>query len=239
MKTLLKKVLGLGRNEPSRIAWVRTELESLPRGLRLLDAGAGEQQYRKFCPHLQYVSQDFGQYNGKGDECGLQAGSWNYSAIDIVSDIKSIPEPDSSFDAILCTEVIEHIPDPIEALDEFRRLLKPGGVLILTAPFASLVHFAPYYFSNGFSRYWYQHHLTQRGFEVVKLEANGDWYEFLSQEIARLPSMLARRSKLIAAAFLPASALMLAVARVAGLLGGSARTTDVAVLGYHCLARKT
>src|SRR5580692_2586535 len=143
MKSMLKKILGLDRNELPRIVWVRTELQSLPRGIRLLDAGAGEQQYKKFCQHLHYVSQDFGQYNGKGDQRGLQTGSWSYSGIDIVSDITDIPEPDASFDAILCTEVFEHIPDPLRALDEFRRILKPGGTLILTAPFASLVHFAP------------------------------------------------------------------------------------------------
>jgi ubiquinone/menaquinone biosynthesis C-methylase UbiE len=239
MKALLKNALGLGRNELSRIAWVKTELEALPRGTRLLDAGAGPQQYRKFCQHLQYVSQDFGQYNGKGDQCGLQAGSWSYLGIDIVCDITNIPEADASFDAILCTEVFEHISDPLEALDEFRRLLKPGGALILTAPFASLVHFAPYYFSSGFSRYWYQHHLAQRGFELVKLEENGDWYEFLSQEIARLPAMLARRSKLVSIAFMPVTLLMLVVARVSGFLGNRSRSTDVAVLGYHCLARKS
>jgi SAM-dependent methyltransferase len=238
MRALLRRALGLNRNEQARIAWLSGELQSLPRGIRLLDAGAGEQQYKKFCRHLEYVSQDFGQYDGKGDQHGLQMGSWDYSGIHIVSDITAIPEPDASFDAILCTEVFEHIPDPLKALDEFRRLLKSGGTLILTAPFASLVHFAPYYFSNGFSRYWYEHHLRQRGFDLVKLEANGDWYEFLSQEIARLPGMLARRSRLISAAFMPLALLMLIVVRISGLLGGRARTTDVAVLGYHCVARK-
>lgn len=238
MRELLKKVLGLGRNEEPRRAWVATQLQSLPRGIRLLDAGAGEQQYRKFCEHLDYVSQDFGQYDGKGDRRGLQAESWSYSALDIVSDITAIPEPENSFDAILCAEVFEHISNPLEALDEFHRLLKAGGILILTAPFASLVHFAPYFFSTGFSQYWYQHHLPQRGFELVKLEANGDWYDVLAQQIALLPSMLKRQGSLISAVFVPISVLMLVAVRVAGALGGRARTTDVGALGFHCVARK-
>jgi len=58
--------------------------------------------------------------------------------------------------------------------------------LILTAPFASNVHMAPYYFCSGFSKYWYQHHLTLRGFEIETLMANGDWYALLRQEISRL-----------------------------------------------------
>lgn len=239
MKVLLKRVLGLDRNERLRIEWVRKQLAGLPQDTRLLDAGAGEQQFRKFCQALKYVSQDFGQYNGQGDQRGLQAGSWDYSGIDIVCDITDIPEQDESFDAILCTEVFEHIPDPLKALDEFRRLLRPGGVLILTAPFASLVHFAPYYYSNGFSRYWYQHHLTQRGFELAILEANGDWFDFLSQEIARLPSVLAERSSILSVVFLPISLLMLSVSRVAGLVGKSGRASDIAALGFHCVACKT
>ena len=76
---------------------------------------------------------------------GLQTGEWDTSRIDLVSDITEIPAPDASFDAILCSEVLEHIPEPTHALDEFMRLLRPGGTLILSAPFASLVHFAPYH----------------------------------------------------------------------------------------------
>src|SRR5674476_1266665 len=71
---------------------------------------------------------------GAPDE-GLQTKGWDTTRIDLVSDITAIPAPDASFDAILCSEVLEHVPEPTHALDEFTRLLKPGGVLILTAPF--------------------------------------------------------------------------------------------------------
>jgi ubiquinone/menaquinone biosynthesis C-methylase UbiE len=83
---------------------------------------------------------------------------WDNTKLDIVSDITSIPLPDNSVDAILYTEVFEHIPDAISALKEFNRLLKPGGTMLITAPFCSLTHFAPYHFC-GYSRYWYKHHL--------------------------------------------------------------------------------
>ncbi len=116
----------------------------------------------------------------------MQTGQWDTSRIDLVSDITAIPAPDASFDAILCSEVLEHVPEPTHALDEFMRLLKPGGTLILTAPFASLVHFAPYYFCTGFSKYWYEHHLTTRGFQIKELSPNGDWFAYTEQEISRL-----------------------------------------------------
>jgi len=124
-------------NEINRQAWLRQILATLPKGARLLDAGAGEQKNRQYCGHLNYVSQDFCKYQGVGggapDE-GLQSNGWNTRGIDLVSDITAVPAPDASFDAILCSEVLEHVPDPTRALDEFSRLLKPGGKLILAAP---------------------------------------------------------------------------------------------------------
>jgi SAM-dependent methyltransferase len=182
-------------NEAARHAWVRDQLARLPAGWRILDAGAGEQQYRKFCGHLRYVSQDFGQY--KPDESphrgtGLQVQGWAYGKLDYVCDITAIPEPDGSFDVILCTEVFEHIPDPPAAVREFARLLRPGGELILTAPFCSLTHFAPYHFATGFSRYWYEHHLPANGFDLAELTPNGNYFEFAAQEVRRLPSVAER-----------------------------------------------
>src|SRR3546814_3576831 len=58
---------------------------------------AGELQYKRFCTHLNYVSQDFAQYDGKGDGHGLQTDNWDNSLIDIVSDITEIPVANESF----------------------------------------------------------------------------------------------------------------------------------------------
>lgn len=173
-------------NASTRERWVGAEARSLPAGWRLLDAGAGECQFRHFCDHLRYVSQDFGQYDGSGDSSGLQTGKWDTSKIDIICDIVQIPEPDQSFDAILCTEVLEHLPEPQLALKEFARLLKPGGRLIMTAPFISLTHFAPYHFATGFNRYFYLHHLKKFGFDNIQITENGNFFEFVAQELRRV-----------------------------------------------------
>ena len=140
-------------NEFERIKWIESSLKKIPAGLTLLDAGAGESQFKKFCGHLKYIAQDFAQYDGSGD-IGIQTGTWDNTRLDIVSDITSIPLPDQSVDAIMCTEVFEHIPNPVLAIKEFSRLVKPGGYLLITAPFASLTHFAPYHFASGFSRFF-------------------------------------------------------------------------------------
>ncbi len=172
-------------NEQTRIDWVEEELKKLLSSSSLLDAGAGEQQYRRFCGHLKYTSQDFAAYDPKGKDTGLQMNSWDYGKLDIVSDITTIPLADATYDAILCTEVFEHIPDPLKALSEFSRILKPGGKLILTAPFCSMTHFAPYHFSTGFSRFYYEHHLPLLGFKIERLTPNGNYFSSIMQEVGR------------------------------------------------------
>jgi len=175
-----------------RTDWVSKQLKNIPKESVLLDAGCGSQQFRKFCNHLNYKGQDFGQYVSDekkmigAESGGLGAGSgYKYGELDYVGDIWDIKEVDNSFDAILCTEVFEHIPYPNETLTEFSRLLKPGGTLILTAPSACLRHMDPYFFYSGFSDRWYEKFLEDNGFEVQEISPVGDYYSWLGVEMAR------------------------------------------------------
>jgi len=81
LKKLIKRlVTDVGTNNAKiRDQWIKKALARLPVGTRLLDAGAGTQRYRSFCSHLHYVSQDFCEYNGKGDGLGMQTGSCCHS----------------------------------------------------------------------------------------------------------------------------------------------------------------
>lgn len=176
-------------NLKNREHWLRTNLRGIAKGSRILDAGAGELKYKKFCKHLSYVSQDFAQYDGQGNQEGLQAGNWDNSRLDIVSDITEIPEKAASFDAIMCIEVLEHVPYPVAAIKEFNRLLKPNGKLLITVPYASLVHMAPYHFQSGFSSYWFEKWLKEYNFSIDQISKNGNYFEYLAQEIHRIESV--------------------------------------------------
>lgn len=181
----------VSKNESNRDNWIIDKLKNIPENKKILDAGAGEMPYKKYCTHLKYISQDYCQYKGsaEGNKTeGLLNETWDTKNIDIVSDIISIPQESGTFDAILCSEVFEHIPYPIKAVKEFSRLLKKDGELIITAPFCCLTHQTPYYFYSGYSTYWYKKILEENDFEIIEMQANGNFFEYLLQEINRLPS---------------------------------------------------
>ena len=224
-------------NESTRFEWVRQKLTQVPAGWRILDAGAGEQPYRKYCDHLKYVSQDFGQYKPDAMLSGLQMSTWNYGPADIISDIAAIPEPDGSFDAILCIEVLEHLPDPVQVISELARLLRKGGWLIVSAPFCSLTHFAPYHFSTGFSRFFYEKHLPENGLRLVEVTPNGNYFEYLGQELRRL-NKIAKRYGGVQPGRLEQYAIHKTLKMLQRFSDHDAGSHELLAFGFHVVAEK-
>jgi SAM-dependent methyltransferase len=226
-------------NLPNREAWLENALKAIPDGLSILDAGAGELQYKRFCDHLKYTSQDLGEYDGSGDTSGLQTSTWDNSQLDIVSDIINIPVKDKSFDAIMCVEVFEHIPRPVEAVKEFVRILKPDGYLIVTVPVSSLTHFAPFYFYNGYTRYFFETILGDYGFKDIKVEYNGNYFESIAQEIRRINhvgELHAQTAPPLGPLHRLASRIMLK--RLADLSAADKGSNQLLSHGLHVTARK-
>jgi SAM-dependent methyltransferase len=177
-------------NPQTRENWVGDQIKLLStsdRAATLLDVGAGESPFRHQIEEegISYRSHDFSSYDPGEIDIGLQDPTWNYPRHDFVCDIMDIPEVDK-FDAVLCTEVFEHIPDPVAAFRKFRRLLNPGGVVIITVPLISLMHQAPYWFQSGLSPFWFRHWSEELNFEVEELLVYGDYADLMAQEIARV-----------------------------------------------------
>ena len=135
---------------------------------RLLDIGCGSKPWRGlFAPHVaEHIGVD-----------RVQSGR-NPVAADIVATAYDIPLPDGDADTILFSSVIEHLERPVDGLAECFRLLKPGGHLILTAPFFWHIHEQPYDFFR-FSPYGLRYLLESTGFEIVEIVPYaGAWTSF-------------------------------------------------------------
>lgn len=63
---------------------------------------------------------------------------------DVVADAHDLPFPDASYDTIVCKEVLEHVKRPQVVIDQFHRVLTPGGKLILSTRFLFPIHEAPH-----------------------------------------------------------------------------------------------
>ena len=67
----------------------------------------------------------------------------NEGTVDVVGDAKKIPLRNNTVDVVLCTQVLEHVNDPVAVIDEIKRVLKPKGVLLLSAPGIFCQHGSP------------------------------------------------------------------------------------------------
>ena len=176
------------RIENERHQWVIQQLKALPESSKILDAGAGEMRYKPYCKHLSYTAQDFGEYNGTDDGHGFHK-KWDTSGIDVKCDICDMPFQENEFDAVLCTEVLEHVPQAEQAVAELIRVLKPGGVLIITAPFTSYTHFSTYHFCTGFNKYWYEYIFEKYDVEIKKDDWYGNYFSMLRVDMWRVMEM--------------------------------------------------
>jgi SAM-dependent methyltransferase len=145
---------------------------------RLLDFGCGHSPYLPLFPDCEYHGID----------------------IDLVSETEylrkfdgiKIPHENAIFDAVLCTEVLEHVPDENKMLVEISRVLKPGGMLVLTTPFFWEEHGHPYDYRR-LTTHGLIILLEKHGFTVIRAEKSSGtittlFQVFISKVYARIKS---------------------------------------------------
>jgi SAM-dependent methyltransferase len=162
--TVLKKVSGRLSAKLTRITldrFIARHASNLP----TLDIGAQNGPYASFFP--KRVALD------------VQRGT----GVRIIGDAQALGVRDASFDVVLCTEVLEHLPEPQRAIDEMFRVLVPGGRLLLTTRFLFPIHDAPHDYVR-FTKYGLRHLL--RRFEIVELEEETDAVGTLAVLLQRL-----------------------------------------------------
>lgn len=105
------------------------------------------------------------------------------AAADCFYDGKRIPYADEYFDSVLCSQVLEHVFNPEEFLSEIRRVLRPGGKLLLTVPFVWDEHEQPADFGR-YSSFGIRALLERHGFSVEELRKSVCDAEAISQLVA-------------------------------------------------------
>jgi SAM-dependent methyltransferase len=123
---------------------------------KVLDVGCGSQQYREFLNYRQYF--------------GIE---WSADKRPpVVADVTQIPFRTAAFDSALCTEVLEHLPEPGHCLSEIHRVVKPGGSVLFTVPMTVHTHSEPHDFYR-YTEYGLRYQLEKHGFEVLTLRRLG------------------------------------------------------------------
>lgn len=188
-------------HEAFRSHWIRTKIIHLANPMispTVIDIGAGLSPHKELLRDqgFSYHSQDFNQYIPSDQKVmGLQNENWEYPIHDFICDLLNTPT-NVKYDLVLCTEVLEHVPDPVAALKLLRELVKPGGHVLVTVPFNSIMHQAPYWYSAGLSPYWFQHWASEFNFEIKELVVSGDYFDAMLHEIKRVVEINLKPSRL-------------------------------------------
>lgn len=160
---------------PTRASLARVLPPAIQKHIRgvCLDAGAGRMAYRRLlAPRAdEVVTLDWQPRPG----------------LDIAGSVMELPLRDECLDSVLCSQVLEHVPDPAAALREFHRCLRPGGALVLSVPHLAYLHNEPHDYFR-YTKHGLRVLLERAGFDTVSIEPAGGLLSFLGH----IPSLTAK-----------------------------------------------
>lgn len=138
----------------------------------VIDYGCGGQPYRELFLRYakRYVGADVAAAQGVELDILFEPG-------------RPLPLPDASADGIASTQVLEHVPDPAAYLKECARLLRTGGVLVITVPMQWRHHEEPFDFRR-YTRYGIESALKDAGFRIQQIAPCGGAYSLIGQVLA-------------------------------------------------------
>jgi SAM-dependent methyltransferase len=168
-ESLRKFIAEFPYERQSILEFVMRAARELPAGARVADVGAGDAPFRELFAHARYATLDWGESVHEGARSS-----------DIVASADSIPVRDGAFDAVLLTQVLEHVPEPAAVLAELHRILAEGGRIYITVPLLWELHELPHdyyrYTSQGL-----RHLLESAGFSSVEVQPRNDCFTTLAQ----------------------------------------------------------
>lgn len=149
-------------------AFLTSQVEALVTpGCRVADIGCGEQPLRAA------VEARGGSYLGVDRSLGASGG------VAILASAGELPLASSRFDVVICSEVLEHLPDHAAAFHELARILAPGGHMLVTTPFVYPLHEEPYDFVR-LSVHQLRAQADREGLELITVDALGNEVEVLA-----------------------------------------------------------
>ena len=142
-----------------------------------------------------------GSFKAPSDVTWLVLDSSREFGPHILGDAQNIPVKSNTVDCVKCTELLEHVEFPERVLDEISRVLKPGGILILSVPFIFGIHGDPY----DFQRFTDQKlaRMLEDNFKIITLKKHGLFFTVLAYMIRQSVLSCTRSIRLFLYPLLP------------------------------------
>jgi len=190
---------------------------------KLIDVGCGDLYYKQFIVNTieLYDSID---YMPKAEGVTYKGDIQNMHMI-----------ADAQYDSAICLEVLEHVPNPKKALYEIARILKKGGLLVVSVPHLSRLHEMPHDYYR-YTKFGLNHLFNKAGFDIVIIKERGGVFSFLAHQISSVLVTSTINIPIIAQIVYLLNAIFIAIpAYYTDLLF---RTQKRLPAGYTVLARK-